>query len=109
MNILKTLKGYKTYLTAAAGILGTAAGVAAGTVSPANGAIAAAVLAATAFQRAGSKSDTTKVIAHVNSVAAGAAELAPLIAALIPGAASIAGKAGQIAVDVAEASAARAV
>ncbi len=100
MNIFAALQGYKTYITAAAGIAGTVASISQGVVKPVEGAIAVTVLLATAFGRSGSKADADKVIKTLGSAATVVAAVTPIVAAASPGAAKVANEIGEIASEI---------
>jgi hypothetical protein len=97
MNILS---GYKTYITAAAGVLAAAASYASGEISlgAAIGVVFASVLAT--FVRSGSKTDAA---AAVSAVAGVAAQLAPIAEKLLPEQAGTIGKVAEVAAEIGQA------
>lgn len=100
MNILS---GYKTYITAAAGVLAAAGSYAGGEISlgAAIGVVFASVLAT--FVRSGSKADAAA--AAVNAVAGVAEQLAPIAEKLLPEQAGTIDKVAKVAGDIAQATA----
>lgn len=102
MAFLDFLKGKKTYALSALTVAAVAAGMANGKISTSEGVAGIALALGVGTNRAGSKSDADKVIAHVTDVATIAAAAAPLVAKTVPGLAAAADDVAKVAEQVAE-------